>query len=150
RSRGPKQARCALQDFRRWAGEPCDRGCALNLLLETGSPWRGYSAGLEYFSVTLVRWPWASPSAGSTWTRNGARHRILPDVSDRQARFGICGQLLGGGRSRGRYGWCRVFRRRKEEAVKLGLVGDNLVERLALLSGMLPPGIFECWFGIML
>jgi SAM-dependent methyltransferase len=34
--------------------------------------------------------------------------------------------------------------------VKLGLVGDNLVERFALLSGMLPPGIFECWFGIML
>jgi SAM-dependent methyltransferase len=38
----------------------------------------------------------------------------------------------------------------KEESVKLGLVGDNLVERLALLWGVLPPGIFECWFGIML
>ena len=30
------------------------------------------------------------------------------------------------------------------------MVPDNLLERLALLSGMLPPGIFECWFGIML
>src|SRR5215470_16510950 len=45
---------------------------------------------------------------------------------------------------------CEVVRRRKEEALKLGLVGDNLVERLTLLSGILPPGIFECWFGIML
>ena len=34
--------------------------------------------------------------------------------------------------------------------MKLGMVPENLVERLALLSGMLPPGIFECWFGIML
>jgi SAM-dependent methyltransferase len=34
--------------------------------------------------------------------------------------------------------------------MKLGIVPENLVERLALLSGMLPPGIFECWFGIML
>jgi hypothetical protein len=34
--------------------------------------------------------------------------------------------------------------------VRLGIVPDNMVERLALLSGMLPPGIFECWFGIML
>jgi SAM-dependent methyltransferase len=30
------------------------------------------------------------------------------------------------------------------------MVPDNLVERMALLSGVLPPGIFECWFGIML
>src|SRR5206468_8501207 len=30
------------------------------------------------------------------------------------------------------------------------MVPDNFVERLALLSGALPPGIFECWFGIML
>jgi SAM-dependent methyltransferase len=30
------------------------------------------------------------------------------------------------------------------------MVPDNVLERLALLSGMLPPGIFECWFGIML
>ena len=34
--------------------------------------------------------------------------------------------------------------------MRLGVVPDNLLERLALLSGMLPPGIFECWFGIML
>ncbi len=34
--------------------------------------------------------------------------------------------------------------------MKLGLIGDNLMEQFALLSGMLPPGIFECWFGIML
>ena len=34
--------------------------------------------------------------------------------------------------------------------MRLGIVPDNLLERLALLSGMLPPGIFECWFGIML
>jgi SAM-dependent methyltransferase len=34
--------------------------------------------------------------------------------------------------------------------MRLGIVPENLVERLALLSGMLPPGIFECWFGIML
>jgi hypothetical protein len=31
--------------------------------------------------------------------------------------------------------------------MRLGVVPDNLLERLALLSGMLPPGIFECWFG---
>src|SRR5262245_66109477 len=37
-----------------------------------------------------------------------------------------------------------------EDPVKLGVVPDNFLERLALLSGMLPPGIFECWFGIML
>src|SRR5258708_29522812 len=30
------------------------------------------------------------------------------------------------------------------------MVPDNFVERLALLSGALPPGIFECWFGFML
>jgi SAM-dependent methyltransferase len=34
--------------------------------------------------------------------------------------------------------------------VKLGVVPDNFLERVALLSGLLPPGIFECWFGIML
>src|SRR5216684_5159079 len=34
--------------------------------------------------------------------------------------------------------------------MKLGMVPDTVLERLALLSGMLPPGIFECWFGIML
>ena len=34
--------------------------------------------------------------------------------------------------------------------MRLGIVPDNLLERLALLSGMLPPGIFECWFGMML
>lgn len=34
--------------------------------------------------------------------------------------------------------------------MKLGVVPDNLIERLALLSGILPPGIFESWFGIML
>jgi SAM-dependent methyltransferase len=34
--------------------------------------------------------------------------------------------------------------------VRLALVGDNLVERLALLSGAVPPGILETWFGIML
>ena len=34
--------------------------------------------------------------------------------------------------------------------MRLGIVPENLMERLALLSGMLPPGIFECWFGIML
>src|SRR5438105_3634684 len=34
--------------------------------------------------------------------------------------------------------------------MKLGIVPENFLERLALLSGMLPPGIFECWFGIML
>lgn len=34
--------------------------------------------------------------------------------------------------------------------MKLGVVPENLIERLALLSGMLPAGIFECWFGIML
>src|SRR5206468_2080827 len=38
----------------------------------------------------------------------------------------------------------------KERSVKLGLVPENLVERLALLTGILPPGIFESWFGIML
>src|SRR2546429_8950975 len=34
--------------------------------------------------------------------------------------------------------------------MKLGIVPENLAERLALVSGMLPPGIFECWFGLML
>jgi SAM-dependent methyltransferase len=34
--------------------------------------------------------------------------------------------------------------------MKLGMMPENMVERLALFSGMLPPGIFECWFGIML
>ena len=34
--------------------------------------------------------------------------------------------------------------------MRLGVVPDNFLERLALLSGLLPPGIFECWFGIML
>ena len=34
--------------------------------------------------------------------------------------------------------------------MRLGLVPDNLLERLALSSGLLPPGIIECWFGIML
>ncbi len=34
--------------------------------------------------------------------------------------------------------------------MKLGLIGDNVVERIALASGVLPPGIFECWFGMML
>jgi SAM-dependent methyltransferase len=34
--------------------------------------------------------------------------------------------------------------------VRLGILADNLLERLALLSGLLPPGIFECWFGMML
>jgi Dimerisation domain len=34
--------------------------------------------------------------------------------------------------------------------MKLGVVPDNLIERLALLTGLLPPGIFESWFGIML
>ena len=34
--------------------------------------------------------------------------------------------------------------------MRLGMVPDNFLERLALLSGLLPPGIFECWFGIML
>jgi hypothetical protein len=30
------------------------------------------------------------------------------------------------------------------------MVPDNLLERLALMSCLLPPGILECWFGIML
>jgi 2-polyprenyl-3-methyl-5-hydroxy-6-metoxy-1,4-benzoquinol methylase len=38
----------------------------------------------------------------------------------------------------------------REEPMKLGTVADNFLERLALLSGMLRPGTFECWFGIML
>jgi hypothetical protein len=33
--------------------------------------------------------------------------------------------------------------------MKLGIVPENFVERLALLSGMLPPGIVECWFGLL-
>jgi hypothetical protein len=31
--------------------------------------------------------------------------------------------------------------------MRLGIVPENLMERLALFSGILPPGIFECWFG---
>jgi hypothetical protein len=35
--------------------------------------------------------------------------------------------------------------------MKVGVIPDDVAERLAFLSGMLvPPGIFECWFGIML
>ena len=34
--------------------------------------------------------------------------------------------------------------------MKLGIVPENLLERFAITSGMLPPGIFESWFGIML
>ena len=34
--------------------------------------------------------------------------------------------------------------------MRLGLVPENLVERLALLSGLLAPGVLECWIGIML
>lgn len=34
--------------------------------------------------------------------------------------------------------------------MRLGMVPDNFLERLALWSGILPPGIIECWFGIML
>jgi 2-polyprenyl-3-methyl-5-hydroxy-6-metoxy-1,4-benzoquinol methylase len=30
------------------------------------------------------------------------------------------------------------------------MVPENVLERLAILSGMLPRGIFECWFGMML
>jgi predicted O-methyltransferase YrrM len=34
--------------------------------------------------------------------------------------------------------------------MKLGTLPDNVMERLALLFGFLPPGVFESWFGIML
>jgi 2-polyprenyl-3-methyl-5-hydroxy-6-metoxy-1,4-benzoquinol methylase len=34
--------------------------------------------------------------------------------------------------------------------VKLGSLPDNLAERIALLTGIIPPGVFESWFGIML
>ena len=34
--------------------------------------------------------------------------------------------------------------------MRLGMVPDSFLERLALRSGLLPPGIIECWFGIML
>src|SRR5258705_190781 len=34
--------------------------------------------------------------------------------------------------------------------MKLGNVPENLVERFAIASGMLPPAIFESWVGIML
>lgn len=34
--------------------------------------------------------------------------------------------------------------------MRLGIVPENLAERVALLCGLLPPGVFECWFGIML
>src|SRR5688572_28762787 len=34
--------------------------------------------------------------------------------------------------------------------MKLGIVPDNMLERLTLATGMLPPGILESWFGIML
>jgi SAM-dependent methyltransferase len=43
-----------------------------------------------------------------------------------------------------------VLTAKVESVMKLGMVPENLMERLALLSGVLPPGIFECWFGIML
>jgi methyltransferase family protein len=33
---------------------------------------------------------------------------------------------------------------------RIGVVPDNFLERVALHSGLLAPGIFECWFGIML
>lgn len=34
--------------------------------------------------------------------------------------------------------------------MKLGVSPDNLMERMALLTGILPVGIFESWFGFML
>ena len=34
--------------------------------------------------------------------------------------------------------------------MRLGIVPDNLLEGVALRCGLLPPGIFECWFGMML
>lgn len=34
--------------------------------------------------------------------------------------------------------------------MKLGLVPDNFLERVALSSGQLPVGVIECWMGIML
>jgi len=33
--------------------------------------------------------------------------------------------------------------------LKLGAIPENLLERIALLSGMLPPGIIESWMGMM-
>ena len=38
----------------------------------------------------------------------------------------------------------------KRRPVRLGVVPDNLLERLALRFGILPPEAFESWFGIML
>ena len=38
----------------------------------------------------------------------------------------------------------------KRRPVRLGVVPDNLLERLALLFGILPPEVFEGWFGNML
>ncbi len=34
--------------------------------------------------------------------------------------------------------------------VRVGLAPDNILERLALMTGQFPPGIFECWSGMML
>lgn len=34
--------------------------------------------------------------------------------------------------------------------MKLGSLPDNLAERIALWTGLIPPGVFESWFGIML
>jgi 2-polyprenyl-3-methyl-5-hydroxy-6-metoxy-1,4-benzoquinol methylase len=34
--------------------------------------------------------------------------------------------------------------------VKLGSLPDNMAERIALWTGVIPPGVFESWFGIML
>lgn len=31
--------------------------------------------------------------------------------------------------------------------MKLATIPDNLAERIALWTGMLPPGVFESWFG---
>src|SRR5438132_1587815 len=41
---------------------------------------------------------------------------------------------------------CKFPQRKGRRSMKLGIVPENLVERLALLTGMLPPGIFECWW----
>src|SRR5262249_34646496 len=38
---------------------------------------------------------------------------------------------------------------RKGQAVKLGVIPENLAERLALWFGIPPPGIVESWLGIM-
>ena len=34
--------------------------------------------------------------------------------------------------------------------MRLGVVPDNFLERVAIQCGVVPPGIFECWFGMML